>query len=291
MNTLNLLQRKQWYALRAHISVAAGVCLLTILLTILLTTMTGVCSAQNRTLDSLNAALAAAKDDTIRIKTLRFMHDVYWKLGQFDTALYCHKQALFIAEQLDDKYWYGRALNSIAEHYGIRGYYDSSFFYSTKLFQVAQQSENIVLLRLFYGNRFTTYNSLGYADKAMVSMRMALKYAQMLNDSGSIAWIFANTALLLREQQQYDSALLYAQKSLEIRKNLQDTGNWGRSMVGIAETLILQQKFQEAQPYLDSGIAYLRSALRYQASLSRACRLYSIVLVPNSFLCFPEPLK
>lgn len=88
MNTLNLLQRKQWYALRAHISVAAVVCLLTI--------MTGVCSAQNRTIDSLDntpAALSAFRK-AFQHSPCRFILSAYPLWLPTNTKPECRKSTL-----------------------------------------------------------------------------------------------------------------------------------------------------------------------------------------------------
>lgn len=249
------------------------------------TTNDGVCLAQNRTIDSLNAALAAAKDDTIKIKILRDLNSEYWKHTQPDSALYSYRRALSIAEKLDDKYWYGMMLNEMASYYNQCGIYDSSFVYQNKALQIALQIKNNKVLRGYYSAQMSLYIGLQDYRKAMTSVQKALYYAELEGDSTLIAWAYANIGGVFRYQKLYDSALIYTNKGFALRKKMEqrttergfiNINNIGRSFRGLAEILVSQGRYQEARPYLDSAILFLPNS-GLLTNLARVYLLSSIV--------------
>ena len=101
------------------------------------------------------------------------------------------------------------------------------------------------------------YSHLKQYEKAKIFIKKAI----VLGESAQVkpkrlSAFYQNLGIFCRQTQQHDSALYYYQKSLAIKKKIQDSVGISILNINIATLLIKQQKYDQAKPYMDFNVAY-----------------------------------
>ena len=101
------------------------------------------------------------------------------------------------------------------------------------------------------------YSHLKQYEKA----KKFIKKAIALGESAQVkpkrlSAFYQNLGIFYRQTQQHDSALYYYQKSLAIKRKIEDSAGISILNINIATLLIKQQRYDQAKPYMDYNVAY-----------------------------------
>ncbi|MGH9837206.1 MAG: CHAT domain-containing protein [Blastocatellia bacterium] len=205
--------------------------------------------------------LAAAKASTDRIDIATALGDLgndYKSLGNFDLALERHREAFKIGEEVKSANITTRALGNMANIYKLLGNYRESLELYFRVLQLTEEIQNQRWRRLtlnnigevyfdqgdynlaleYYekaseregsNNIANVYSKLGRYEEALQIHLANLKIAESRQNKRSQSISLFNIATLHREQEKYDQALEYYQKSLEAEQ--------GDDKLSIAQTL------------------------------------------------------
>ncbi len=173
---------------------------------------------QNPWIDSLKESLQTEAADTNKINTLLALNDAY-RFSKPDSALLYGQQALSIAEKLksDDKiFWSIAAVNSALY---VLGNYALELDYAYRALPYAKKINTPYTIGYSNGMLSDCYFNLGEYDTSIKYWKVVVKLCEQTLPSELCA-IYGNTCHIFSSMKQYDSALLYAGKSVaELNRN------------------------------------------------------------------------
>ncbi|MCF8348808.1 MAG: tetratricopeptide repeat protein [Bacteroidales bacterium] len=143
---------------------------------------------------------------------------VFRELKEYDKALsYCLKSSA-IDLQLGDSVYYPSGLNGIATMYFLMNNYDSALFYYEKALDWYKISKSRFDIASTYDGLGRTYSNLGNPKKAKFYLTEAYKLNMEKGYKRAAAVNLNNLSTIFRKNKQYDSAMYYVKKSLEMNR-------------------------------------------------------------------------
>ncbi len=231
-------------------------CLHIILLTILLQYRYEAFT-QTRWIDSVKKVAATQKADTNKVVTLISLSDAY-RFSYPDTALEYAQQALSLAEKLNSDsaiFWSIVTVNGVLY---VLGNYTMELDYAFKALPLAKKLNTPYALGFSNGMISDCYYNLGEYNTSLRYWREVVKIAEeKLPDERSA--IYANLSRIFLSMNQFDSALIYAEKSHELMKqNPSLNTSWVKSNM----FTFLGDAFAGKAHY-DSALFYYRMSLPF----------------------------
>jgi signal transduction histidine kinase/predicted peroxiredoxin len=178
--------------------------------------------------DSLQAKIIQADNDSIKAQMLFSLSKHYYTFDQ-DSAIYFANQAVEISEKLGLKKIKGNALNIIGVSNLIKSDFEAALkahYEALKIREVLLDSVGMLESNLNLGNIYYRSKEL---DKAAKFYHAALFYGLKTNNLRGLALIYNNLGSYhldrwhsAKNQGDYDSALEFLQKALEIKETLGD---------------------------------------------------------------------
>jgi class 3 adenylate cyclase/TPR repeat protein len=151
--------------------------------------------------------------------------NVYRLLSNYPKALEYHSKALLIFEENGNKERFARNLGNIGGVYMNLSDYTKALEYSSKALFIHEEIGNKVSIAINLGNIgevYATKESTYYdAKKAEEYLRKSLQLAEEIGAKNIIKSIYENLHTLRRNEKQYEEALEYYKKSVEIDKEIQ----------------------------------------------------------------------
>jgi len=207
-------------------------------------------------IDTLKAFIAKAPDDSNKVNAI-------YKLGtQYD--LFKSKQhieyfitALNLAKKIGYTKNLNKIYNSLVTHLFYKDMYDVAMTYGIEqlefLNKFGSEKEKHVLYMML-GNLSTKQKKFDDAEKYY---GLVLNYNKNSKDEVAIARTLMNIVLLKMEQEQLDTAIIYAYRAVELFKRNNQQSFAGNMTLGIAEILLSQKKYEAAeQKALESNLIY-----------------------------------
>lgn len=101
------------------------------------------------------------------------------------------------------------------------------------------------------------YSHLKQYEKAKTFIKKAIALGESAQVKPKrLSAFYQNLGIFYRQTQQHDSALYYYQKSLVIKRKIEDSAGISILNINIATLLIKQQQYDQAKPYMDYNVAY-----------------------------------
>ncbi|MBI4645539.1 MAG: tetratricopeptide repeat protein [Bacteroidia bacterium] len=172
-------------------------------------------------IDSLKSLLKTTNQDTVQIKALLDIGNLYRATNQ-DSSLFYYQKAYNIAKKAENKHYMALSLKSIGIIYDIRHEYREAVdFYeqSKRIYNEISDKNGIAACTFNTGLVF--YNQRNYPD-AISSFQHALKKYIALNDKKGVANCFSNIGNVYFMQGEYPMAIENYQKSLNIYEEFGD---------------------------------------------------------------------
>ncbi|CAL2093152.1 protein of unknown function [Tenacibaculum sp. 190524A02b] len=204
--------------------------------------------------DSLYTSALKKKNDSLLNKILASYVKGYYTKKDSSSFYKCAKEHIKLATKLQDTSSLTSTIKKIATFYRRNNKIDSAYCYylkNLKLYTAINDSLNISF----------TLTNLGIIQKnlrdypnSIHKLKKAFRYIKNKNKPRATASVFdalANNYQLLKE---YDSALVYHHKAIEIRKTLKNSIYYVKSLNNIGLTYKKQHRYSEAVNYFNKGL-------------------------------------
>lgn len=205
---------------------------------VLLVSLATLLHAENsRRIDSLNLLISKAPEDSNKVKLYQELgrsYDVY----KSKEAIEYHMMALNLSKKINDTSGIVRSYRFIVTNLFYKGVYDLAitYYHSYEKFLIEHGlNDELFASYNLYGNllsrqkRFKEASRYYHLSKQFqATQQNQLGYANALN----------NISILNIAINQYDSALVYGYRAMDIYKEINASASYANSILGIAEVLI-----------------------------------------------------
>ncbi len=173
-----------------------------------------------------------------------------------------NKQAIALAQKIEDDYQLSEAYQNLAEIYSVFGDYEKGLKYALAGLNIAEKKQYDTLVvkalnRVSTFNFFLSENDSTYRKKVFEYRFKALFLAEKIRAKELLIAIFLNIGDLHRYQKSYDSALIYTDKAFLLAQRYDDIGSKGLALLNKGQAKVEQGKYFEALPFLSNAYKYL----------------------------------
>lgn len=225
--------------------------------------------SQQRIVDSLEAILKTAPQDTNRVLLLDKLLVKYQALAKYDKSVELGEAALKLAEKLEYKTGIADVYNDMANSYYLKGDYQKAIECHFPAIEIRKQLQQEKKLGRSYNNLGSTYERVGDYQKALEYNFLSLKIKEELKDSVGIQKSYNNIGNLNLILKNYEKALAFYTQSYNMAERLGDEGQLAMTLDNIASVYDEQGNFQKALEYeLASQKISLKTNDRYMIGVN-----------------------
>lgn len=183
---------------------------------------------------------------------------VYYKMYQFDSALFHYEYAQEIYLSLRDSIKYGHISSKIANVYRKTNNYPASLKIYLNVLKIAKSQDNLELQGITHNNIGILYRQVGEYDSAISHYFEAIDL-KMQFDPKAAGNSYTNIGLIKIRLQEYEEAQKYLQKALEI--DIEQNDNWGiaNNRAAIGMVYMEQDNLKEAKRYFYNALEGFKS--------------------------------
>ncbi|MGH9501340.1 MAG: protein kinase domain-containing protein [Terriglobales bacterium] len=186
--------------------------------------------------------------------TLVDLANFYDAGGDHDQALKMYKEALQVERDLGNESMQAICLNNIGSVYLDKGQYEDGLTYFQQALQLRENSK-------VPGDIVDAVHNLGYAstdigqyDRAISFYMRALELRRSMDDQRGAAIESYSLGGLFGYQGRFGAAIKSRQDALKTFRDIKDKTFWMAKMLdGVAESLILAGRMDEAKSYVDEA--------------------------------------
>jgi adenylate cyclase len=204
-------------------------------------------------IDSLEAELKVAKDDTIKVYLLYRLSFKYYVINP-DKGIEYGEKALEISKEIGWKNGVANSYNSLGNNYEAIGRYDDALQYYSKALMINEEIKNKNGMAIILGDIGNIYYYLSNYPKSLEYYKKALKINEALNNKSGIARNYGNMALIYDLQSDYTSALKYHQNALSINEEIGNKSGISDNLMNIGIIYAIQSDFTNALKYYERAI-------------------------------------
>lgn len=186
---------------------------------------------------------------------------IYRDAKDFDNAKDHTENALKIAIEIDDKFSQAICLNNLGDFSFRMRKYDQANSYFSQAFLLREEVQDQSGMITSLINISKIYESNGNYIRANEIYIQALKIAYDLGEFMKIADIFSSMSFNLRQQSDFQKALEYTRKSLDISREITSRP---QVLMNLKDLVFLYSAIHQ----MDSAEVYLDQYLRLQDSLN-----------------------
>ncbi len=228
-------------------------------LLILLLVFPVISFSQTPEIDSLSQILKNTKEDTIKIKTLIELYDIY-ENGKINEGKQYLDKALEISKNVDKKLLISSIRLKLGNYFNITGDYENAIENLVIAKEIYEEENSEAGISTAYNNLGATYEKMARYDEAMDCFIKSLNISESLNDSTNIARTLLNIGLLYSRQEDYEKSLEFYNKSLEIRIKLDDNEGIALLYNNIAIVNYYLENYDNVRNYFEKAYkVYLES--------------------------------
>ncbi len=178
--------------------------------------------------------------------------------GKLDSAKTLFDAALAAAEKLGQSRWHAKALHGVATNLYFRGEYGQStetFLRAMLEYAALGDSAHLNMAKLDHcGNLYRMRDF----DQMNTLARTTLPWFSRTRDSFYLATLYNIFGLRYEGAQQFDSAITWHKRALDLRRRIGDLRGAGESSNNIAVLLVEQKKYPEAAELYGDAIELMR---------------------------------
>lgn len=142
------------------------------------------------------------------------------KYNKPDSSKYYLELAFELADKNNFKLFKGEILHRIGGSYYVKGQYDLALDYFTKGLEVYSEINDARGLAVSYNNIGMIYNVYNNFEKTVKYHRLSIKLCEEVGDSLLLGTNYFNLGITYNEFMRHDSALIFANKAIEIYTKL-----------------------------------------------------------------------
>ncbi len=250
--------------------------------------------SQNSQPDSLAAVIEKLPDDTVKVRKLHELADIYYRLDLQKERQYLDK-GYQLARQLKAQDWFPLFHTRIGANFANTGVPDSALHYFNLAEQGFQKSGDKKNLAKVLTKKRWVYNYLGNLEKALEYAFDALAIYEELRDEPGTAIAYSYIGEILYHQQKYQEAASYAQKGYDIQKRLGMKDDLAYSCQNLGDAWLQIGDYDKALAFQNEGLALRRELqLDLEAGLSlnsRGNALKYMKRYPEALTSYLESLE
>jgi signal transduction histidine kinase len=202
------------------------------------------------------ASAKRLKNDTLQIKVLNLLGDVYSDKGDNPKALKLYQEAVYLADKTGSKEMQARIIKNIGVLYVSWQKLPEALKHYDSALRMAQEIKNLGLEADCKNNMGVVYEIGEDYPKAISLYNEALEFYTRINKKESMAMVLSNLAIAYKYSGQLSKSIEYNKKALALAEEMQD-------------------KWKQAATMNNIGSAYLKMG---EAELSYGFALKSVVL-------------
>lgn len=222
--------------------------------------------------DSLYSIAISSNNDSLRTKTLGEYVILYYRKRKWELLNTYRKQHIPLTYQFNDTLGRAKTFKYTAKYFNIKNEIDSAYYYSTQSFkeynnihdslQAGYRLLNLGILR----KNVRDYTGSEY------KCRLALKYLGDKAKPRQTASIYNTLATNYSELEEYEKALEYHYKSLQLRREeVKDTILIVHSLASIGDVHITRKNYNKA-------IEVLNETKPFKKQIAKDSKVESVVL-------------
>jgi len=214
--------------------------------------------AQNRVIDSLNAVIRNAKNDTTVAAAYTNLSDAFFASHPDTVIPLCTRTLEIVDKNIRDanpkeKHSYlsskADALNNIATIMQVRGDLDKALDYYNQALKIHEENGSWQQMPIMLNNIGVVYYKQGQTQKSLDAYHQSLTLREKLGDKAGVAQSLSNIGVIYINQGQPDMALDYFRRSLDIRRKINDRKGMVFSLNNIGAIYREQKKMDLARSY------------------------------------------
>jgi adenylate cyclase len=266
-------------------------------------------TAQTPTLDSLQALLKTAKEDTAKVRLLNdiafeqsdpaqyrataerayalamritdkngaarakiYIASAYNEQGSYAEALRAAEEALALARAAGNNRLEMRAYQALGNSQSEQGNFDAALGFFFKVLSLSEETVDkkvLVNTLLSMGN---VYGEMGNQTSALEYYRKSLALSEELGDKQGASIAINNIGNVNLTQGKYDSALVYFRRALVIQMKVNDQLTVALCLLNIGESSLRLKRFSEAQSALEQALQrYTELGAKYYITYCLRC--------------------
>jgi signal transduction histidine kinase len=197
---------------------------------------------------------AAPEDASIQAEYLLGMGEVYFRRGDFESALRNWNQVLVFHRNGHYKYALAFLLLRMGEAFEEEGYYDVAAEYLSNSLKISEKAGYLFLVAETNFELGWVYYRSGSLELSKKNIRQAELTYQRMNLELGISGCLNVRGLILMKESKFDSSYFYHQKCLAVRMRMGNKVGISSSLFNLGELFIAQNKFATALPYFQKGV-------------------------------------
>ena len=204
--------------------------------------------------DSLLYVIKSAKQDSVKIKLLLKVGDIY-KSTTPDTALYYYNIALSAAIKANSKKLMVVSCNSIGNIYYEQSVYNKAIEYFIKALKICEELRDKKGISRCFNDIGLVYSEQGTYNYGIEYYLKSLKINEELGDKKGISACYNNIGNAYSKQGTYNYGIEYYLKSLKVNEELGDKKGISIVLSNIACLNIVLKKYNGAIDYALKGLS------------------------------------
>jgi|GEM_PF-2243650 len=160
-----------------------------------------------------------------------------------------------IAANLDDdelkikvSYEYATLMSSLGE-------YDQAIQYGLEMLQLAESNQDTLSMARATLTVGASMYTGGRKEESLKYSLSALEYGKIVEANGVIGLTYNNLAVYFSDRGDWESAISYYEKGLDLAMLKDDSISWALPMSNLASALISVKKYKEAEKHIDLAMA------------------------------------
>lgn len=171
--------------------------------------------------DSLKKVIASSLQDTVKIKLLLELGDLYDNFIP-DSTIFFYRQALDASKSIHADSYVAKCLKEIGNYHYDQNEYEKSKEYYFKSLEINKEIGDIRGEAFCYNNIGLVYKRQGVFDTAIGYYQQALELMEEIGDKRGISFCYNNIGIIHKDQGAFDEAFKNILISLKIKEELGD---------------------------------------------------------------------
>lgn len=207
-------------------------------------------------------------------KSYNLLGVLYYKKGNFKTALNYHQNALQLRLKCNDVLGIANSETNLGNIYSDIKLYPQAEAAYLKALEAYNQLNDKVRGANCLINLGILKQNLNQLDAAFENYSMALKIAESIHDYDIKILCLNNLAVIYGLKGDYDKAISYNEDALKLKELTDNTIEKADSYLNLAMIYVAKKEFDKAKFYIDTAYA-IGNAYDYFGVKHQACKTYS----------------
>ena len=179
----------------------------------------------------------------------------YLQLGEYNKSRNYFQLTIDVAQKLGDVFQQAKVYTLIAQLNQLQGNDVKALDNYQKALKIFIQSKNQIYIGNVYTNLAQLYYNLNNYDKQLEYISKSLEIYKKSQDKEGVVFLYLSTAdTYLEHKKDYQQALDYYEKGLQISLEIGAKANIARAYLGFGNTHYRLKQYQEAKEFTDKAI-------------------------------------